>query len=104
MNTGSNLGSLPILDTPDKIVAHAYAALIGELLHITINTVSQLKYSMSSLTRYTSKAKLIHLTYVKWCCVILLASRKDNSEARGNGSENRFLSRVRSTAKRECEP
>jgi len=65
MDPGSDLDSLPILDTPDKIVAHAYAALLGELLHITINTVSQLNCSMSSLTRYMSKAKLVHLTYVK---------------------------------------
>ena len=31
MNTGSDLDSLSVLDTPDKIVVHAYAALGGEL-------------------------------------------------------------------------
>jgi len=51
MNPGSDLDSLPILDTPDKLVVHAYAALIVELLYIAINTVPQLSYSMSCLTR-----------------------------------------------------
>jgi len=65
INPGYGLDSLPILDTPDKIVVHAYAALIGELLYIAINTVPQLSYSMSSLTRYMSKATPAHLTYAK---------------------------------------
>ena len=67
MNPGSDLDSLPILDTPDKIEVHAYAALIGELLYIAINTVPQLSYSMSSLssTQYMSKATQAHLTYAK---------------------------------------
>ena len=38
MNPGSDLDSLPILDTPDKLVVHAYAALVGEFLYIAINT------------------------------------------------------------------
>jgi len=33
MNPGSDLDSLPVLDTPDKIVVQAYAELIGELLY-----------------------------------------------------------------------
>jgi len=41
---------------------HAYAALIGELLYITITTVPQLSYSMTSLTLYMSKAIPAHLT------------------------------------------
>ena len=61
----SDLDSLPILDTPDKIVVRAFAALIGELLYIAINTVPQLSYSMSCLTRYMSKATPVHLTYDK---------------------------------------
>jgi hypothetical protein len=65
MNPGSDLDSLPILDIPDKLVVHAYAALIGELLYIAINTVPQLSYSMSCLTRYMSKATPAHLTYAK---------------------------------------
>ena len=67
MNPGSDLDSLSILDTPDQIVVHAYAALIGELLYIAINTVPQLSYSMSSLssTQYMSKATPAHLTYAK---------------------------------------
>jgi len=48
MNPGSDLDSLPILDTPDKIVVRAYVSLIGELLYIAINTVPQLSYSMTS--------------------------------------------------------
>ena len=44
---------------------HAYAALIGELLYMAINTVPQLRYSMSSLTRYMSKATQAHLDYAK---------------------------------------
>ena len=44
---------------PDKLVVHAYAALVGELLYIAINT------SMSYLTRYMSKATPAHLTYAK---------------------------------------
>jgi len=43
MNLGSDLESLPIFNTPDKIVVRAYAALIGELLYIAINTVPQLR-------------------------------------------------------------
>jgi len=58
MNPSSNPESLPILDTPGKIVVRACAALIGELLYIAINTVPQLSSSMSSLTRYMSKATL----------------------------------------------
>jgi hypothetical protein len=49
----------------DKIVMHTYAALIGELLYMAINTVPQLRYSMSSLTRYVSKATPVHLAYAE---------------------------------------
>jgi len=75
------LDSLPVLDTPDEIVVRAFAALIGELLYIANNTVPQLSYSMSSLTRYMSKAKCTDTSHptLMWCCVILLASRKDSS-------------------------
>jgi len=65
MNLGSDLDSLPILDTPDKLVVHAYAALIGELVYIAIYTVPKLSYFMSCLTRYMSKATPAHLTYAK---------------------------------------
>jgi len=74
MNSGSDLNSLPVFNTPDKIVAHAYAALIGELFYIAINTVPQLSYSKRCLTRYMSKATLALLTYARCCRVILLAS------------------------------
>jgi len=65
MNTGSDLESLPILDTPDKLVVYVYAALIRELLYIAINTVQQPSYSMCCLTRYMFKATPAHLTYAK---------------------------------------
>jgi len=61
----SNLDSLPILDTPDKLVVHAYAAFIGELLYVAINTVPQHSFSMSCLTRYMSKDTPAHLTHAK---------------------------------------
>jgi len=76
MNPGSDLDSLPILDTPDKIVVHAYAALIGELLYIAISTVPQLSYSMSSLARYMSKATPAHLTYAKVVLPYLIGIKK----------------------------
>jgi len=62
---GSDLDSLPIFDTPDKLAVHAYAALIGELLFIAINTVPQLSYSMSCFTRYMSKATPSQFTHAK---------------------------------------
>ena len=79
MNPGSDLKSLPILDTPDKIVVCAYAALIGELLYITINIVAQLSYSVSNLTRYMSKATPAHLTYAKVVLRYLIGIKKKTS-------------------------
>ena len=85
MNPGSDLDSLPVLDMPDTIVVRAFASLIGELLYIAINTMPQLSYSMSCLTRYMFKATQAHLTYERWCCVILLASRTGSSRGVANG-------------------
>ena len=76
MNPGSDLESLPIFNTPDKIVVLAYAALFGELLYIAINTVPQLSYSMSSLTQYVSKATPAHLTYAKVVLCYLIGIKK----------------------------
>jgi len=76
MNPGSDLDSLPILDMPDKIVVHAYAALIGELLYIAIHAVPQLSYSMSSLTWYMSKATPEHLTYAEVVLHYLIGTKK----------------------------
>ena len=56
----------------DKIVMHAYAALIGELFYMAINTVPQLRYSMSILTRYMSKATPVHLAYAKVVLMYLI--------------------------------
>ena len=79
MNPGSDLDTLPTTDVLDKIVVHAYAAMIGELLYIAINTVPQLRYLMSSLTRYMSKATPAHLVYAKIVPDISLASKEDSS-------------------------
>ena len=65
MNADSNPDSLPVLDTPYKIVVHAYAALMGELLYIVINTMPQLSYFICCLPRYMSKATLAHLACTK---------------------------------------
>jgi len=46
INPGSDLELLPVLDMTDKIVMHAFAVLIGELLYIAINAVPQLSYSI----------------------------------------------------------
>jgi len=76
INPGSDLESLPIIDTPDKIVVRAYAALIGELLYIAINTVPQLNYSMTILTLYMSKATPAYLTYAKVVLRYLVGIKK----------------------------
>ena len=76
INPGSDLESLPIFDTPDKIVVRAYAELIGELLYIVINRVPQLSYSMTSLTLYMSKTTPAHLTYAKVVLRYLIGIKK----------------------------
>ena len=70
------LESLLIFDTPDKMVVRAYAALIGELLYIAINTVPRLSYSMTSLTLYISKTTPAHLTYAKVVLRYLIGIKK----------------------------
>jgi len=76
VNLGSNLESLPIFDTLDKIVVRAHAALIGELLYIAINTVPQLSYSMTSLLLYMSTPTPTHLTYAKVVLRYLVGIKK----------------------------
>ena len=73
MNPGSDLDSLPILYIPDKLVVHAYAALTGELLYIAINTVPQLIYSMSCLTRFCQKPRSLISLMPRLCSAISLA-------------------------------
>ena len=58
------------------MVVRAYAALIGELLYIAINTVPQLSYSRTSLTLYMSKATPAHLTYAKVVLCYLIGIKK----------------------------
>lgn len=60
-----DLESLPIPDKPDKAVIAAYSSLIGSLLFIAINSVPQICYVMSALTRYMTKATESHLKYAK---------------------------------------
>jgi len=82
MNPGSDLDSLPVLDTPYEIVVRAFASLIGEL-HIAINTMPQLSYSMSSITRYVSKVTPAHLTYAKVVLRYLIGIKKRQLTWRG---------------------
>jgi hypothetical protein len=60
-----DLDSLPIPDTPDKVVVHLYASLVGELLYIAINTVPQIIYHLHALSRYMTRATEAHLQYAK---------------------------------------
>jgi len=76
INPDSDVESFPIFDTPDKIDLRAYAALIGELLYIAINSMPQLSYSMSSLTRYMSKSTPAHLTSAKVVLRYLIGIKK----------------------------
>ena len=52
MSPSVDLESLPIPEEPNKAVVAAYASLIGQLLYVAINTVPQISYVMSALTRY----------------------------------------------------
>ena len=45
MNPGADLDSLPILDNPNNLVVHAYAAFILELSYVAINNLPQLNSS-----------------------------------------------------------
>jgi len=60
MNPGADLSSLPtgILDNPDNLVVHAYAACILELSYVAINNLSQLYSFRSHSTRSFSKPRL----------------------------------------------
>ena len=65
LSPSSDLESLPIPDKPDEVVVKLYASLVGELLYIAINTVPQISYIMSCLTRYMTRATEAHFTYAK---------------------------------------
>ncbi len=56
MAVDADLASLPLPDVPDKEIVAVYAKLVGELLYICINTVSEIMYALSALTRYMTRA------------------------------------------------
>ena len=64
MSPSADLESLPT-ETIDPAVIAVYSSLIGELLYIAINTVPQISYVMSALTRYMTRATEAHLKYAK---------------------------------------
>ncbi len=65
MAVGSDLASIPLPDVPDKDIVAAYAQLVGELLYITINTVPEIMYALSALTRFMTSATTQHYGYAK---------------------------------------
>ncbi len=61
----ADLASLPLPDVPDKDIVAVYAKLVGELLYICINTVPEIMYALSALTRYMTRATSQHYGYDK---------------------------------------
>jgi hypothetical protein len=55
MAVGTDLASIPLPDVPDKDIVAAYAKLVGELLYISINTVPEIMYALSALTRFMTR-------------------------------------------------
>jgi hypothetical protein len=67
MPVGADLASIPLPDVPDKDIVAAYAKLVGELLYISIsiNTVPEIMYALSALTRFMTRATSQHYGYAK---------------------------------------
>ena len=65
MAVDADLASLPLPDVPDKDIVAVYAKLVGELLYICINTVPEIMYALSALTRYMTRATSQHYGYDK---------------------------------------
>jgi hypothetical protein len=57
--------SIPLPDVPDKDIVAVYAKLVGELLCITINTVPEIMYALSALTRFMTRATSQHYGHAK---------------------------------------
>ena len=57
--------SIPLPDVPDKDIVAAYAKLVGELLYISINTVSEIMYDLFALTGFMTEATSQHYGYAK---------------------------------------
>ncbi len=65
MAVGADLASIPLPDVPDKDIIAANAKLVGELLYITINTVPEIMYALSALTRFMTRDTSQHYCYAK---------------------------------------
>jgi hypothetical protein len=65
MAVGADLASILLPDVPDKDIVAAYAKLVGELLYISINTVPEIMYALSALTRFMTRATSQHYGYTK---------------------------------------
>jgi hypothetical protein len=50
---------------PDKDIVAMYAKLVGELLYMCINTVPEIMYALSALTRYMTRSTSQHYGYAK---------------------------------------
>ncbi len=65
MAVDADLASLPLPDVSDKDIVAVYAKLVGKLLYICINTVPEIMYALSALTRYMTRATSQHYGYDK---------------------------------------
>jgi hypothetical protein len=65
MAVDTDLASIPLTDVPNKDIVAAYAKLVGELFYISINTVPEIMYSLSVLTRFMTRATSQHYGYDK---------------------------------------
>jgi hypothetical protein len=63
-----DLESLPLPEKPNEDVLTSYKSLVGELIYIAINSVPQICYVLSALTRYMTKATEAHFNYAKGVC------------------------------------
>jgi hypothetical protein len=65
MTVDADLVSIPLPDVPDKDIVSAYVKLVGELLYISINTVPEIMYALSALTRFMTRSTSQHYVYTK---------------------------------------
>jgi hypothetical protein len=65
MAVGADFASIPLPDVPDKDIVAAYAKLVGELLYISNNTVPEIMYALSALTRFMTRATSQHYGHAK---------------------------------------
>ena len=61
----TDLASIPLPDVPDRDMVAAYAKLVGEKLYICINTVPEVMFAQSALTRDMTRATCQHYGYAK---------------------------------------